>query len=54
MSTTEAIPFFTDSAQRKHLLAGETTIIGRAVENDIVSCDIMMVGGEHGQGFAIR
>jgi hypothetical protein len=36
MSTTEEVPFFTDPTEREHLLTGETTTIGRAVDNDIV------------------
>ncbi len=36
MSSTEAVPFFTDPAGREHPLAGQTTTIGRAVENDLV------------------
>jgi DNA-binding response OmpR family regulator len=36
MSTTETIPFFTDPTGREHPLSGEATIIGRAVESDIV------------------
>jgi DNA-binding response OmpR family regulator len=38
MSTTDTdtVAFFTDPAGREHPLAGETTTIGRAIENDIV------------------
>jgi DNA-binding response OmpR family regulator len=36
MATTEAVPFFTDPKGQEHLLSGETTTIGRAMENDIV------------------
>jgi pSer/pThr/pTyr-binding forkhead associated (FHA) protein len=36
MSTTEAVPFFTDPTGREHPLSGEATTIGRAMENDIV------------------
>ncbi len=36
MSANENIPFLTDPTERKHLLSGETTTIGRAVECDIV------------------
>ncbi len=36
MSTSERLPYFTDPTDRKHPLAGETIIIGRAVESDIV------------------
>ncbi len=36
MSTEEAVPFFTDPTGREHLLRGEVTTIGRAVDNDIV------------------
>jgi len=40
MATTEAIteqvPFLTDPTGREHPLTGETTTIGRAVENDVV------------------
>jgi hypothetical protein len=36
MSTNEAVPFFADPTGREHVLAGETTTMGRAVENDIV------------------
>jgi DNA-binding winged helix-turn-helix (wHTH) protein len=33
---TVEVPFFTDPTGREHLLAGETTTIGRAVDSDIV------------------
>jgi len=36
MSTTEAIPFFSDPTGREHLLSGQETTIGRGVESDIV------------------
>lgn len=36
MSTSESTPFFRDPAGREHLLSGEITSIGRAVESDIV------------------
>jgi DNA-binding response OmpR family regulator len=36
MASTESIPFFSDPTGREHLLAGEVTTIGRAIENDIV------------------
>jgi DNA-binding response OmpR family regulator len=36
MSTDNTGPFFTDPTRREHLLAGEATTIGRAVESDIV------------------
>lgn len=36
MSTSESTPFFRDPAGREHLLGGEVTIIGRAVESDVV------------------
>ncbi|MFN2284469.1 MAG: FHA domain-containing protein [Anaerolineae bacterium] len=35
-STTRPIPFLTDPTDREHLLDGDTTTIGRALENDIV------------------
>jgi DNA-binding response OmpR family regulator len=33
---TSEVPFFTDPTGREHLLAGESTTIGRAVDSDIV------------------
>jgi len=36
MADTGRTPFLTDPAGREHRLAGETILIGRAVENDIV------------------
>jgi len=36
MSTSESTPFFRDPAGREHLLSGEITTIGRAVESDVV------------------
>ena len=36
MATTEQVPFLTDPTGREHPLIGETIIIGRALENDIV------------------
>ncbi len=36
MSATEGVPFFRDPTGREHLLDGETLVIGRAVESDIV------------------
>jgi FHA domain len=36
MSADNTVPFFTDPTGREHLLAGEATTIGRAVESDIV------------------
>jgi pSer/pThr/pTyr-binding forkhead associated (FHA) protein len=36
MSTGNTVPFFTDPTGREHLLTGEATTIGRAVESDIV------------------
>jgi pSer/pThr/pTyr-binding forkhead associated (FHA) protein len=35
-TTTEQTPFLTDPTGREHHLTGETIVIGRAVENDIV------------------
>lgn len=35
-SINKPVPFLTDPTGREHLLNGETTIIGRALENDIV------------------
>lgn len=35
-SITKPVPFLTDPTGREHLLNGETTMIGRALENDIV------------------
>ena len=36
MSTSESIPYFKDPTGREHALTGETTTIGRGVENTIV------------------
>jgi DNA-binding response OmpR family regulator len=36
MATTESVPLLTDPTGREHLLGGEITTMGRAVENDIV------------------
>jgi DNA-binding response OmpR family regulator len=36
MVTTDPCPFLCDPTGREHLLEGETTTIGRAVENDVV------------------
>jgi hypothetical protein len=36
MAKTEQVPFLVDPAEREHRLIGDTIIIGRAVENDIV------------------
>jgi pSer/pThr/pTyr-binding forkhead associated (FHA) protein len=35
-ATTEQAPFLTDPTGREHHLTGETIVIGRAIENDIV------------------
>jgi len=35
-SATKPVPFLTDPTGREHLLDGDTTTIGRALENDIV------------------
>lgn len=35
-SITRPVPFLTDPTGREHLLSGETTTIGRALENEIV------------------
>jgi hypothetical protein len=35
-SLNKPVPFLTDPTGREHLLSGETTVIGRALENDIV------------------
>jgi pSer/pThr/pTyr-binding forkhead associated (FHA) protein len=35
-TTTEQAPFLTDPTGREHHLTGETIVIGRAVENDVV------------------
>jgi len=35
-STNKPVPFLTDPTGREHLLNSETTVIGRALENDIV------------------
>jgi DNA-binding response OmpR family regulator len=34
--TRKSVPFLTDDGGREHLLAGDVTMIGRAVESDIV------------------
>ena len=36
MATTETVPYFSDPTGREHLLSGEVSTIGRAVESDIV------------------
>lgn len=36
MTEAKAVPYFTDPTGREHLLASETTTVGRAVENDLV------------------
>jgi len=36
MNEQESAPYFTDPTGREHLLVAESTMIGRAVENDIV------------------
>ncbi len=36
MTTSEQVPSLTDPTGREHLLTGQTTTIGRALENDIV------------------
>jgi hypothetical protein len=36
MSENEMVPYFTDPTGREHLLTGESTTIGRAVESEIV------------------
>jgi hypothetical protein len=36
MASNESVPFFTDPTGREHVLSGEKTTIGRAVESDIV------------------
>ena len=36
MSENQMVPYFTDPTGREHLLSGELTTIGRAVESDIV------------------
>ena len=36
MSTSESIPYLKDPTGREHALTGETTTIGRGVENTIV------------------
>jgi hypothetical protein len=36
MNEQESAPYFTDPTGREHLLVAESTMIGRAIENDIV------------------
>jgi DNA-binding response OmpR family regulator len=48
MATTESVPLLTDPTGREHLLSGQTTTIGRAVENDIVITS-KRVSREHAQ-----
>ncbi len=48
MATTETVPYFSDPTGREHLLAGEVSIIGRAVESDIVITS-KRVSREHAQ-----
>jgi pSer/pThr/pTyr-binding forkhead associated (FHA) protein len=48
MATTESVPLLTDPTGREHLLSGEITTIGRAVENDIVITS-KRVSREHAQ-----
>lgn len=48
MPTTESIPFFRDPTGREHFLEAETSIVGRAVESDIVVTS-RRVSREHAQ-----
>ena len=47
-STAKQAPFLTDPTGREHLLTGEITSIGRAVENDIVITS-KRISREHAQ-----